>query len=51
MKCPKCGEKMRYAIDTPYAMDGKSEDNTNMYEYLQCSKCEYYEPYRGGGIK
>ncbi|GAI75545.1 unnamed protein product [marine sediment metagenome] len=53
--CPECGTKMRYAIDTPYAMRRArfnekglvKEDNTNMYEYWQCPKCFYYVSFTG----
>jgi len=49
VKCPNCEDvEMRYVIDTLYAMDGQSDDDTNMYEWWQCPECHYYTGYVKG---
>lgn len=45
--CPVCHTRMKHVFDTPAAMNRGNLDNTNMYDYLQCPKCLYYEGYTG----
>ena len=41
-RCPKCNSKLFYCVDTEYNM-GFSDNDTNLYEWQYCSKCDYYE--------
>lgn len=41
-RCPKWDSKLYHCIDTEYDM-GFSDDDTTMYEWEYCLKCNYYE--------